>query len=55
MTVLLTAVAFVVLLTLLILIHEYGHFWAARKAGVVVEEFGFGLPPRAKTPRAKTP
>lgn len=46
---LLTAVAFVVLLTLLILIHEYGHFWAARKAGVVVEEFGFGLPPRART------
>ena len=49
MTVLLTAVAFVVLLTLLILIHEYGHFWAARKAGVVVEEFGFGLPPKART------
>ncbi len=46
---LLTVVAFVVLLTLLILIHEFGHFMAARKAGVVVEEFGFGLPPKART------
>lgn len=46
---LLTAVAFIVLLTLLILIHELGHFMAARKAGVVVEEFGFGLPPKART------
>ncbi|MDD5103463.1 MAG: M50 family metallopeptidase [Candidatus Peribacteraceae bacterium] len=49
MTVLLTAVAFVVLLTLLILIHEFGHFTAARMAGVTVEEFGFGLPPKART------
>lgn len=46
---LLTAVAFIVLLTLLILIHEFGHFMAARRAGVTVEEFGFGLPPKAYT------
>lgn len=31
------------------MIHEWGHFAAARKAKVVVEEFGFGLPPRATT------
>ncbi len=31
------------------MIHEWGHFFAARRAGVVVEEFGFGLPPRALT------
>ncbi|MEI8230074.1 MAG: M50 family metallopeptidase [Candidatus Peregrinibacteria bacterium] len=49
MTILLSAVAFVFLLTLLIIIHELGHFSAARKSGVVVEEFGFGLPPKAKT------
>jgi regulator of sigma E protease len=30
----------------LILIHEAGHFFAAKRAGVKVEEFGFGLPPR---------
>ncbi|MDD5041339.1 MAG: M50 family metallopeptidase [Candidatus Peribacteraceae bacterium] len=49
MMMLLTAVAFVVLLTVLILIHEFGHFMAARRAGVTVEEFGFGLPPKART------
>ncbi|MFA7681455.1 MAG: M50 family metallopeptidase [Candidatus Peribacteraceae bacterium] len=49
MTVLLSVLAFVVLLTVLVLIHEFGHFLAARSAGVIVEEFGFGLPPRAKT------
>ena len=49
MTFLLSALAFFVLLSVLILIHEWGHYAAARKAGVVVEEFGFGLPPRAKT------
>lgn len=46
---LLSAVAFLLLLTVLILIHEFGHFAAARRAGVEVEEFGFGLPPRACT------
>jgi len=48
MTFLLSALAFVLLLSVLILIHEWGHFAAARRAGVVVEEFGFGLPPKAK-------
>lgn len=48
MTLLLSAVAFFLLITGLILIHELGHFFAARKAGVIVEEFGFGLPPQAK-------
>ncbi|MCP4523559.1 MAG: hypothetical protein GY828_05045, partial [Candidatus Gracilibacteria bacterium] len=28
--------------------HELGHFWAARFFGVRVEEFGIGIPPRAK-------
>jgi regulator of sigma E protease len=46
---LLSALAFLLLLSVLILIHECGHFFAARAAGVKVEEFGFGLPPRAKT------
>lgn len=41
--------AFLVLLSFLVFIHECGHFFAARKSGVTVEEFGFGLPPRAKT------
>lgn len=32
----------------LVLVHEWGHFIAARKGGVEVEEFGLGFPPRAK-------
>jgi hypothetical protein len=31
----------------MILIHELGHFLAARFFGIEIEEFGFGLPPRA--------
>jgi regulator of sigma E protease len=38
---------FVVILSSLILVHELGHFLAAKIFGVKVEEFGFGLPPRA--------
>jgi regulator of sigma E protease len=34
------------ILLLLVLIHEWGHFITARKVGIKVEEFGFGLPPR---------
>lgn len=49
MTIFLSVLAFFLLLTVLILIHEWGHFIAARKSGVIVEEFGFGFPPRAKT------
>ena len=49
MTLLISALAFFLLLSVLILIHEWGHFAAARKAGVIVDEFGFGLPPRVKT------
>ncbi|MDD3645883.1 MAG: site-2 protease family protein [Candidatus Gracilibacteria bacterium] len=32
----------------MILVHEWGHFASARKFGVKVEEFGLGIPPRAK-------
>ncbi len=32
-----------------VFIHEFGHFLAARLFNVEVEEFGFGLPPRALT------
>lgn len=32
----------------LVVVHEFGHFIAARRSGVEVEEFGIGFPPRAK-------
>jgi regulator of sigma E protease len=38
---------FIILLGPLMLIHELGHFVVAKKAGIRVEEFGLGLPPRA--------
>lgn len=42
----LTIIVFVAILSLLVLIHEFGHFLVAKKSGIKVEEFGFGLPPR---------
>jgi len=38
---------FFIVLTPIVLIHELGHFWAARRSNIQIEEFGFGLPPRA--------
>ena len=42
----LNALYIVPILGFLIFVHELGHFVMARRAGVKVEEFGFGLPPR---------
>ena len=44
----LTTVAFIIIFSVLVLVHEWGHFAAARKSGMHVEEFGVGLPPQAK-------
>ncbi|MFL7839118.1 MAG: M50 family metallopeptidase [Candidatus Promineifilaceae bacterium] len=40
---------FLLVLTPVVLIHELGHFTAAKLSKIRVEEFGFGLPPRALT------
>ncbi|MDP3955571.1 MAG: M50 family metallopeptidase [bacterium] len=42
----LTAIVFLLILSILVFVHELGHFLVAKKAGIKVEEFGFGLPPR---------
>ena len=42
-----TALIFLLVLSILVFAHELGHFWTARKLGVKAEEFGFGFPPRA--------
>jgi len=44
---LLTIVIFLVVLSILVLVHECGHFFVARACGVKAEEFGLGFPPRA--------
>jgi len=46
MSVVLVIIVFVLFLTLCIYVHEWGHFVAAKRAGVAVEEFGLGFPPR---------
>ncbi len=43
-SILVTVVAFVLIFGLLIFVHELGHFLMARRNGITVEEFGFGLP-----------
>ena len=51
MTVLISIAAFIVALGVLITVHEFGHFWVARKLGVKVLRFsvGFGKPLWSKT------
>ncbi|OGC70423.1 hypothetical protein A2415_01325 [candidate division WWE3 bacterium RIFOXYC1_FULL_39_7] len=41
-----TFIVFILILSVLVLVHESGHFFVAKKLGIKVEEFGLGLPPR---------
>lgn len=41
-----TAIIFIVMLSILVLVHEWGHFVTARMFGMKVYEFGLGFPPR---------
>lgn len=43
---LLTIIVFILILGVLIFAHEFGHFILAKRAGIRVDEFGFGFPPR---------
>lgn len=42
----LTILIFLLILSVLVLIHEAGHYFSARWAGMTVEEFGIGFPPK---------
>jgi regulator of sigma E protease len=46
MSLALILISFIVVLVVLITSHEMGHFLAAKRIGVAVEEFGIGFPPR---------
>jgi regulator of sigma E protease len=46
---LLTIVSLLIALSIMVLVHEFGHLVAAKRAGIVVEEFGMGYPPRLVT------
>ena len=40
-------VIFILMLGVLVFVHEFGHFFTAKRLGIPVLEFGFGFPPRA--------
>ena len=42
----LVIIGVLIIFTILVVAHEFGHFSAARREGVTVEEFGVGFPPR---------
>jgi regulator of sigma E protease len=44
---LITILAFLLILSLLVFVHELGHFIVAKRSGITVEEFAIGFPPRA--------
>lgn len=48
-----SVILFILILGLLVFVHEFGHFWTARRLGVGVHEFGFGFPPRLWAVRKK--
>jgi regulator of sigma E protease len=41
-----TFIIFIIILGVLVLVHELGHFLVAKRNGVISDEFGFGFPPR---------
>lgn len=42
----LTTIIFLAVISVLIFVHEFGHFISAKRSGMKVDEFGFGFPPR---------
>lgn len=50
---LLTVLVFIIVLGILVLVHEAGHFVTAKKLGMKVEEFGIGFPPRIWSKKGK--
>jgi regulator of sigma E protease len=42
-----TVIIFIVVLLIIVLVHEYGHFSVAKRNGIRVDEFGIGFPPKA--------
>ncbi len=43
---LLTVISFIIVMGIVVFVHELGHLLAAKRNGIVVEEFGLGYPPR---------
>jgi regulator of sigma E protease len=41
-----SVILFILILLVLVVVHEFGHFIVAKKSGIRVDEFAFGFPPR---------
>ena len=41
-----SVIIFIIILLVLVVVHEFGHFFAAKRFGIRVDEFGFGFPPK---------
>ena len=46
MSVIWTIIAFIVIFSLLVVVHEFGHFIVAKANGIAVTEFGVGMGPK---------
>lgn len=46
---------FIIIFGLLVFVHEFGHFWVAKRAGILVREFSIGMGPKLfQTRRGET-
>src|SRR4030042_2814455 len=48
-----TVLIFLIVLAIVVLVHELGHFVTAKKLGMKIYEFGIGFPPRIWSKKGK--
>lgn len=48
-----TLITFIVVFGIIVVIHEYGHLWWAKRAGILVREFSVGMGPKIFAHQAK--
>ena len=41
-----TIITFIIVFGILVLVHEYGHYYFAKRAGILVREFSIGMGPK---------
>ena len=55
MTLAISIVSFIAIFSLMVFVHEFGHYFVGKKAGVRVREFGFGYPLAPDKPPSERP
>ena len=48
-----TIITFIIVFGILVLVHEFGHFYFAKRAGILVREFAIGMGPKIFAHRGK--